>query len=109
MDKAQARRHLVEARNALDEAAKKVLEGFGGITDEQMEEARNLAREDERGKLLTIYDETVLVALGRVQAAFDQWEISESVPLQEDRTFMDAFHVLLREVGDFKGEAAGGN
>ena len=108
MDKAQAREKLVEARNAFDQAAKAVLEGFGGITEEQMEEARNIARNDERSKVLDGYAHTVGVASERVQAAFDQWEITESCPLQEDRSFMDNFHVLMREVGDFIRENSNG-
>lgn len=92
----QIREELVEARNRLDEAAKTIVQDA-----RSKDSARDEALVRQHEGFLDQYSESVGLATRRCIAAFEQWEILEKVPLNEDETFMAAFRTLLREAGDF--------
>jgi len=102
MDKGKARELLVGARNALDHAAKKIVDDY-----DSHEEARALAAEDARGKIVKEFVEVVWTSYERCLAAFEQWEITESRPLNEDELFMYALRDFLRDIEGFGRSVSG--
>lgn len=95
-----ARDLLVAARKAIDEAGRRIVEDYKE-REEKTERAFEERINDEREKIRTEIHVRLKRTLERVEAALDQWEISEPHPLQDDRSFMDNLRILFREIADF--------
>lgn len=97
MDDKRARKLLLEVRHEFDIRAKEIVEGLKEENQKEELESRLAdAISDFRGEMIGAFEEEFAGPMRRVIAAFEQWEITESYPLNEDDSFMYALRELLR-------------